>query len=153
MSADLLPLKPSEICLRVDNPTFRHYIFLYFNILTKEQKVARARTKPIAMAESNGILMKFFKGLGDPTRLRIVEALLDRERNVSELIQLIGVPQSNISNHLACLKWCGYITTRKEGTSVYYQITDERVKKIVELAREIIADHAENLYACTRIKG
>ena len=115
--------------------------------------MARARTKPIAMAESNGILMKFFKGLGDPTRLRIVEALLDRERNVSELIQLIGVPQSNISNHLACLKWCGYITTRKEGTSVYYQITDERVKKIVELAREIIADHAENLYACTRIKG
>jgi len=115
--------------------------------------VARARTKHIAMAESNGILMKFFNGLGDPTRLRIVEALLDRERNVSELIQLIGVPQSNISNHLACLKWCGYITTRKEGTSVYYQITDERVKKIVELAREIIADHAENLYACTRIKG
>ncbi|MBI4490983.1 MAG: winged helix-turn-helix transcriptional regulator [Deltaproteobacteria bacterium] len=96
--------------------------------------------------------MKFFKGLGDPTRLRIVEALLEKERNVSELIRLIGVPQSNISNHLACLKWCGYITSRKDGTSIYYQITDDRVKKIVALAREIIADHAENLYACTRIK-
>jgi len=96
--------------------------------------------------------MKFFKGLGDPTRLRIVEALLEKERNVSELIKLLGVPQSNISNHLACLKWCGYITSRKEGTSVYYQITDERVRKIVGLAREIIADHAENLYACTRIR-
>jgi len=105
------------------------------------------------LAESDEILMKFFKGLGDPTRLRIVEALLEKERNVSELIKLVGVPQSNISNHLACLKWCGYITSRKEGTSVYYQITDERVRKIVGLAREIIADHAENLYACTRIKG
>lgn len=96
--------------------------------------------------------MKFFKGLADPTRLRIVEALLEKERTVSELIKVLGVPQSNISNHLACLKWCGYISSRKEGTSVYYQITDERVKKIVGLAREIIADHAENLYACTRIR-
>ena len=113
----------------------------------------RPRQKPVVLAESDEILMKFFKGLGDPTRLRIVEALLEKERNVSELIKLVGVPQSNISNHLACLKWCGYITSRKEGTSVYYQITDERVRKIVGLAREIIADHAENLYACTRIKG
>lgn len=114
--------------------------------------MARPKQKPVALAESEEILMKFFKGLGDPTRLRIVEALLEEERNVSELIELIGVPQSNISNHLACLKWCGYITSRKDGTSIYYQITDDRVKKIVGLAREIIADHAENLYACTRIK-
>jgi len=91
--------------------------------------------------------------LGDPTRIRIVEALLEKERNVSELIKLVTAPQSNISNHLACLKWCGYISSRKEGTSIYYQITDERVRKIVSLAREIIADHAQNLYACTRIKG
>ena len=113
----------------------------------------RPKKKPVALAESNEVLMKFFKGLGDSTRLRIVEALLEKERNVSELIQLIGVPQSNISNHPACLKWCGYITTRKEGTTVYYRITDDRVRQIVKLARSIIADHAEHLYACTRIKG
>ncbi len=110
------------------------------------------KKKQAPIAESNEILVKFFKGLGDPTRLRIVQTLLDKEQSVSELIKLMGVPQSNISNHLACLKWCGYITSRKEGTSIYYQITDERVKKIVGLAREMIADHAENLYACTRIK-
>ena len=114
--------------------------------------MARPRSKPAELAESDEILMKFFKGLGDPTRIRIVEALLENERNVSELIKLVAAPQSNISNHLACLKWCGYITSRKEGTSIYYQITDERVKKIVALARQIIADHAENLYTCTRIK-
>ncbi len=114
--------------------------------------MARLKDKPAALAVSDEILMKFFKGLGDPTRIRIVEALLEKERNVSELLKLLGIPQSNISNHLACLKWCGYITSRKEATSVYYQITDERVKKIVVLAREIIADHAENLSACTRIK-
>jgi len=114
--------------------------------------VARLKERPAALAESDEILMKFFKGLGDPTRIRIVEALLQKERNVSELLKLLGMPQSNISNHLACLKWCGYITSRKEGTSIYYQITDERVKKIIGLARDIVADHAENLYACTRIK-
>lgn len=115
--------------------------------------MARSKAKAATLPESDEILMKFFKGLGDPTRIRIVDALLEKERNVSELIKILQTPQSNISNHLACLKWCGYITSRKEGTSIYYQITDERVKKIVELAREIIADHAESLYACTRIKG
>ncbi len=114
--------------------------------------MAKLKHRPAALAESDEILMKFFKGLGDPTRIRIVEALLEKERNVSELLKLLGIPQSNISNHLACLKWCGYITSRKEGTSIYYQITDERVKKIIGLARDIVADHAENLYACTRIK-
>jgi len=114
--------------------------------------MARSKPKLATLPESDEILMKFFKGLGDPTRIRIVEALLEKQRNVSELIKILGIPQSNISNHLACLKWCGYITSRKEGTSIYYQITDERVKKIVALAREIIADHAENLYACTRIR-
>ena len=114
--------------------------------------MARPRRKPVPLEESNEVLMKFFKGLGDSTRLRIVEALLEKERNVSDLIELIRVPQSNISNHLACLKWCGYISSRKEGTSVYYQITDDRVRQIMGLARRVIADNAEQLYACTRIK-
>jgi DNA-binding transcriptional ArsR family regulator len=113
----------------------------------------KAKPKSVPLAASDEILMKFFKGLGDPTRIRIVEALLEKERNVSELIELIGAPQSNISNHLACLKWCGYITARKQGTSIYYRVTDERVRTILELARQVIADHAENLYTCTRIRG
>ena len=114
--------------------------------------MARARQKQVPLAHADEILMKFFKGLADLTRLQIVEALLEKERNVSELIKLIRVPQSNISNHLACLKWCGYIASRKEGTSVYYQVADDRVRRIIALAREMMADHAENLYACTRIK-
>ena len=115
--------------------------------------MARARQNRAALAESDEILVKFFKGLGDPTRLRIVEALLEEEHNVSELIGLLGMPQSNISNHLPCLKWCGYITSRNEGTSVYYRINDERVGEIVKLAREVIADNAEHLYGCTRLKA
>ncbi|HWP60488.1 MAG TPA: metalloregulator ArsR/SmtB family transcription factor, partial [Candidatus Acidoferrales bacterium] len=76
--------------------------------------MARPKQRLAALAESDAILTKFFKGLGDATRLRIVEALLEKERSVSDLIKLLKIPQSNISNHLACLKWCGYITSRKE---------------------------------------
>ncbi len=115
--------------------------------------MARPGKKTTPALDVDYVLMKFFKGLGDPTRLRIVEAILDKERNVSELVGFLKIPQSNISNHLACLKWCGYISSRKEGTSVYYQVSDDRVRKIIILAREIIAGHAANLYACTRIKG
>ncbi len=114
--------------------------------------MAKARQKAVVQLDSNEVLVKFFKGLGDSTRLRIIEALLGKERKVSELINLMGVPQSNVSNHLACLKWCGYINSRKEGTSIYYRISDDRVRKVLSLAKEIIADHAENLYSCTRIK-
>jgi len=111
----------------------------------------KPKLKPASVAVPNEIFVKFFKGLGDPTRLRIVEALLDKELSVSDLINHLQVPQSNVSNHLACLKWCGYISARKQGTNIYYRITDDRVRKIMTLAREVIADHAENLYACTRI--
>lgn len=114
--------------------------------------MAKPKRHSAAETASAELAGKFFRGLGDPTRIRIVEALLEKERNVSELIRIIGAPQSNISNHLACLKWCGYISSRKQGTNVYYQITDDRVKKIVSLAKAVLADHAENLYACTRIK-
>lgn len=114
--------------------------------------MAKLKQRSSSLSNSDEILVKFFRGLADPTRLRIVEVLLEQERNVSDLIKLLKIPQSNISNHLACLKWCGYISARKDGTSIYYQITDERVRKIVGLAREMIADHAENIYACTRIR-
>ena len=100
--------------------------------------MARLNLRPAALADSDEILMKFFRGLADPTRLRIVEALLEKEINVSELVKIIGVPQANISNHLACLKWCGYISARKQGTNVHYRITDDRIRQIVTLAREVI---------------
>ena len=97
------------------------------------------------------LMPKFFKGLSDATRVKIIEYLLKKERNVSELIDLIGVSQSSVSNHLACLKWCGYVTSRKDGKNIYYQVSDPRIIKIIELAQKIITDNAEHIYACTRM--
>lgn len=98
------------------------------------------------------LMAKFFRGLTDLTRLRIVETLLDAgECNVSQLVERIGQSQGRISTHLACLRWCGYVTTRREGKYIYYRVADERVASLVLLARGIIADHANAILTCTRM--
>lgn len=102
-------------------------------------------------AEQVGLAAKFFRGLGDPTRLKILEYLLEKECNVSELVALLKAPQGRVSNHLACLKWCGYVASYQKGRYIYYRITDKRVRKILQLANEMIADNAEHILACTRI--
>ncbi len=98
------------------------------------------------------LLPKFFKALSDPTRIKIVQLLDKKERNVTELIACLGISQSGVSNHLACLKWCGFVTSRKEGKSIYYRVTDDRIINILQFATQMISDNAENIYACTRIQ-
>ncbi len=97
------------------------------------------------------IYAKFFHGLSNPTRLKIVQALLDSELNVSQLVELIGASQSQVSNQLACLKWCGYVSSRQAGKYILYRILDERVRVMVQLAKAIVADNAEHIQCCTRM--
>ena len=97
------------------------------------------------------VVTRFFQDLADTTRVRIVELLLEGERNVSELVQGLGVPQARISSHLSCLRWCGYIGTRRQGKFIYYRITDTRVSEMMRLARTIMADNAEAITSCLRL--
>jgi DNA-binding transcriptional ArsR family regulator len=97
------------------------------------------------------LIAKYFRVLGDRTRLRIVELVSDGERSVGELAQLLGVPQPKVSNHLACLRWCGFVTTRREHRTIYYRLADERVAAVVELARELLHENAEHVAACQRV--
>ncbi|MHB1128369.1 MAG: ArsR/SmtB family transcription factor [Bacillota bacterium] len=97
------------------------------------------------------LLAKFFSGLSHPVRYRLVAALAEKESSVSELVQLLGCSQSQVSNHLACLKWCGYVTYRQEGKHVYYQVTDKRILEILKLAQSLVADNAEHINSCTRM--
>lgn len=94
---------------------------------------------------------KFFRGLGDPTRLKILDILLEGEQSVSDLVRVLGIQQGRVSNHLACLKWCGYVTITSKGRYTVYCIADKRVKQILRLSREMVAKNAEHLWACTRI--
>ena len=89
--------------------------------------------------------------LGDPTRLRILEALLEQECTVSGLMAIVGAPQSRVSNHLACLKWCGFATSERRGREVLYRVTDPRVRDVLELSRQLSEDQCDHLTSCTRI--
>jgi DNA-binding transcriptional ArsR family regulator len=96
-------------------------------------------------------LSRYFRVLGDPTRLRVVEALLERERTVSELVELLGAPQSRVSNHLACLRWCRFVESERRGRSVVYRVADERVARIIELATSLAEPNCDHLASCRRI--
>lgn len=96
---------------------------------------------------------RFFQVLADPTRIQIVELLLEGEKNVSELVEAIGVQQGRISSHLACLRWCGFIVARREGKFIYYRVVDERVRELVHLAHRLLADNAGEIASCFRLSG
>ena len=94
---------------------------------------------------------KFFQGLADPTRLRIVRILLGGPQTVGALVTRLAISQSGVSNHLACLKWCGYASSERLGRSILYRISDKRVRALLEIAETIVADNAQRLATCSRI--
>ena len=110
---------------------------------------------PFRLPESparSDLVAKYFRGLGDATRVRILELLRDeRELTVSELVERLGLPQPKVSNHLACLRWCGFIEARREHRTVYNRIADKRVIKMLELAQALLDDNADHVAACCRI--
>jgi DNA-binding transcriptional ArsR family regulator len=103
--------------------------------------------------EASGVEMvaKFFRALGDPVRLRLLEFLLHEEHTVSECVAHIGLSQGRVSTHLACLSDCGYVQVRRQGRFAHYRVSDPRVAELVLLARSLAADNAAALAACMRI--
>ena len=100
------------------------------------------------------LVAKYFRGLGDATRLRILGLLRDEgELSVGELVERLGEPQPKVSNHLACLRWCGFIDARREHRTVYNRLADKRVVKMLDLAQALLEDNAEHVAACCRIEA
>lgn len=96
---------------------------------------------------------KLFRAFGDPTRLRILRALDGRELSVGELVARLAIPQPQVSNHLACLRWCGLVGSRREHRRVFYSVADERVSAAIALVEQLGAHNAEHVEACARIDG
>jgi len=80
------------------------------------------------------------KCMSDPKRLCIIHELRESERSVNELAELLGMKQSNTSQHLAVLRKAGVITPRKEGSTVYYKLVNPKIAKACDLVREVIAE-------------
>jgi DNA-binding transcriptional ArsR family regulator len=106
---------------------------------------------PEAPAEPD-LVAKYFRVLSDPTRVRVLELLGDRgELSVGELAERVGQSQPGLSNHLACLRWCGFVERERRHPNVFYRVADQRVLEVLGLGRAILADNAEHVASCRRI--
>lgn len=122
-----------------------------------KRRVSRAlATAPFRLPAAPGpsdLVAKYFRGLGDPIRLRILEVLRSEgDLSVGQLVERLQLPQPQVSNHLACLRWCGFIEAQREGRTVYNRIADVRVVELLDLAGSLLADSADHVSVCCRIE-
>lgn len=83
---------------------------------------------------------EFFRTLGHPARIRVLELLGEREHAVSELLPEIGVEPANLSQQLAVLRRAGLVQTRKAGSAVYYSLSSPEIAELLQVARVILSE-------------
>ena len=98
--------------------------------MTKEALVSR----PIYQMKA-----EFFKTLGHPARIRVLELLSEREHSVTEMLPEVGIEPAHLSQQLAVLRRANLVTTRKEGSTVYYTLTSPHVANLLAVARLILS--------------
>jgi DNA-binding transcriptional ArsR family regulator len=81
---------------------------------------------------------ELFRALAHPARVRALEVLADGERSVSDLQPDVGIESSHLSQQLGVLRRAGLVTTRKEGTTVYYAIRDPLLVELLAVARRLL---------------
>ena len=100
------------------------------------------RSAPIYLVKA-----EFFRTLGHPVRVRILELLRSGELTVGELQQQLELDSSGTSQHLGALRKQGVLESRREGTSVHYRVKDPRTFQLLEIARQILRAHLEETSA------
>lgn len=90
-------------------------------------------TRPIYQVKA-----EFFKTLGHPARIRVLEVLRDGERPVHELIPEVGIEPSHLSQQLAVLRRANLVRSRKDGSAVLYSVAEPRVFQLLEVAKAIL---------------
>ena len=80
----------------------------------------------------------FFKTLGHPARIRVLELLAERDHAVSEMLPDMGIEPANLSQQLSILRRAGLVTARRDGLSVTYTLASPRVAELLAVARAIL---------------
>lgn len=96
------------------------------------------RARPVHVAKAT-----LFRALGHPARVRILELLQEGERSVGSLQEALELESGGTSQHLAALRRIGVVTSRREGTSVYYRVADDEVFVLLAAGRTIVAHALE----------
>jgi DNA-binding transcriptional ArsR family regulator len=92
-------------------------------------------SRPLYVAKAD-----FFKTLGHPARIRVLELLSEREHSVGEMLPEVGIEATSLSQQLAVLRRAGLVTSRKEGSTVYYSLTSPQVAELLAVARRILTE-------------
>jgi len=100
---------------------------MYHSLSEEEARRLLARTPDTALS---GKLADTFKAIGDPTRVRILFLLSEKELCVHDLAELLGITQPAVSHHLRLLRMLGLVRTRRDGRSIYYALDDEHVLQL-----------------------
>ncbi|WP_433258956.1 ArsR/SmtB family transcription factor [Streptosporangium sp. CA-135522] len=102
---------------------------------------------------------EFFKTLGHPSRIRVLELLSERDHSVAEMLPEVGIEPAHLSQQLAVLRRANLVVSRKEGSSVYYSLTSHDIAELLTLARSILtgvlsgqAELLEDLRASARVR-
>lgn len=104
----------------------------------------------IVVSSDLDVLGRVGAALADTTRRRILTRLLDGPAYPAELADTIGASRSNISNHLACLRGCGLVSTVREGRQVRYHLADHRLASALRVLTRLAlpvdscSDHLES---------
>jgi ArsR family transcriptional regulator, cadmium/lead-responsive transcriptional repressor len=107
----------------------------------------------VAQAKSSiAVIAKLFRGLGDPSRLRVLAALRDGPLSAGDIVTLTGLTQPNTSMHLKCLGECGLVTWERDGRFMRYQIADKAVMKLLDQSEELLAQVGPLIRACPRYR-
>ncbi|AIM16127.1 MULTISPECIES: metalloregulator ArsR/SmtB family transcription factor [Neobacillus] len=94
--------------------------------------------------------MKFLSGFSNKIRVQILECIKDDEKTVSQIVNELNGNQSNISQHLACLKGCGLVVSRQEGKYVYYRVRNQLVRDLLTMIDVVLEDVKKDVECCER---
>jgi ArsR family transcriptional regulator len=83
---------------------------------------------------------EFFKAMGHPVRIRVLELLSEGERPVSEMLEIIDIEQSHLSQQLGVLRRAGLVDSHRKGSHVVYAMADDRLVELLRLSREMMLD-------------
>ncbi|RKQ18315.1 ArsR family transcriptional regulator [Oceanobacillus bengalensis] len=91
--------------------------------------------------------MKFLHGFSNKTRIQILESIKEDEKTVTQIVDDLNGNQSNISQHLTCLKGCGLIVGRQDGKYVYYRVRNQLVRDLLSMF-DVVLEDVQNDIAC-----
>jgi ArsR family transcriptional regulator len=80
------------------------------------------------------------KIFSSPKRLEIISALKDGEKTVTDLVDIMGTPKANVSQHLSVMRLKGILKSRRDGVNIYYSIANPKIIEVCALMREVLTE-------------